>query len=185
MQISANGPALAICAICLIAACSKSASGPAQSAASNSARATSTAATPPGSACDRKMLGPGDVAGILDEPITGTKPLKGDPQTCYFITATNDQGGPEVMVSLRPGLGAATLATFTSEHMNDYAKWKPLAGVGDEAVWLPELHEIDARKNDLLCVVSAHGISKTLRDAGTETQQKNLGALCNKIFSVY
>jgi hypothetical protein len=146
--------------------------------------ATVATAAKQGNVCDRKLLTLGDVAGILDQPVTGTKPLQGDPQTCYFISANNDQGGPELRITLRPGHGKAALESFTSGKMNAYATWKPLPGVGDEAVWLPDLHEIDARKGDTLCVVGAPMfMSKALRDAGEAAQQQRLGTLCNKVFS--
>lgn len=142
-----------------------------------------SAASSPGNVCDRKLLTLADVDGILDHPVVGTKPLAGDAQTCYFITATDAQGDGSIQVSLR-GNGAATLATFTSGKMNQYANWKPLAGVGDEAVWLPDLHEVDARKSDVLCVVGVPMfMSKSLHDAGEAVQQQRLGALCNKVFA--
>jgi hypothetical protein len=56
----------------------------------------SAAAAAPGNACGRKLLSVSDVGGILQEPITGTAPLEGDPQTCYFVTATTEsEGGPK------------------------------------------------------------------------------------------
>ncbi len=132
--------------------------------------------------CDNGLLTATDFVGILDEPVTGTKPLKGDTQTCYFITATNDQGGAEVMVSLRGGLGRATIASFTSGHMNEYAQWKPLSGVGEEAIWVPMLHEVQAQQANVLCDVESTQPGKTLRDAGEAAQQQRLGGLCNKVF---
>lgn len=141
------------------------------------------ASTLPGNVCERKLLTLADVDGILDEPVTGTKPLAGDAQTCLFVTAKDDQGAGNISVSLR-GNGVATLATFTSGKMNQYANWKSMSGVGDEGVWLPELHEVDARKGDSLCVVGvAFSMSKALRDAGEAAQQRKLGGLCNKIFA--
>jgi hypothetical protein len=165
--------------VCALAACSHGTGDAQVSTAAKSAAVQ-------GNACDRHLLSVADVNGILDAPVTGSKPLPGDAQSCLFITAMEDQGGSHLSVGLRPGLGIATLATFTSGHMNDYATWKPLAGVGDEAVWLPDLHEIQARKGDLLCGVGVLvGMSKTLHDAGEAAQQKALGALCNKIFAAY
>ena len=171
---------IAACAICALAACSQGA----LTSSSMAPTAKVASAAIQGNVCDRKLLTLGDVAGILDQPVTGTKPLQGDPQTCYFISANNDQGGPELRITLRPGHGRAALESFTSGKMNAYATWKPLAGVGDEAVWLPDLHEIDARKGDTLCVVGAPlSLSKALRDAGEPGQQQRLGALCNKVFA--
>lgn len=172
------------CALCAaLAACSKSApsAGPqAVAGADKTARPAN-----PGNVCDRKLLMPDDVAGILSEPVTGTKPLPGDAQTCYFITASDDRGGPRLKVTLRPGHGVATLATFTSGKMDQYVSSKPLAGVGDGAVWKPDLHEVTAQKNDVLCEVAPGPLSMSaeLTNAGEAAQQQKLGALCNKIFA--
>lgn len=145
-----------------------------------------TSAQVPGNACDRKLLTLTDVDGILDTPVTGTKPLHGDPQTCYFITANDSQGGAELKVTLRPGLGKATLDSFTSGKMNTFATWKPLPGVGEQAIWMPDLHEVQARKGDLLCDIGVPMfMSRALRDAGEAAQQETLGGLCNKLFARY
>jgi hypothetical protein len=171
-------------ALCAISACSKTASNGGATIPRASASATPVKA---GTVCDRKLLTVDDVAGILSKPITGTKPLKGDPQTCYFITADDDRGGPDLMVSLRPGLGVVTLATFTSGKMDAYARSVPLAGVGDGAVWKPDLKEVTAQKNNVLCEVRPGPLSMSveLTRAGEAAQQRTLGALCNKIFAAY
>lgn len=172
---------LAACMVCAAAACSQNTS---TEKSVDVVKATSGIAATQGNVCDRRLLTLADVDGILDQQVTGTKPLQGDPQTCYFISANNDRGGPELRITLRPGHGKATLDSFTSGKMNAYATWKPLAGIGDEAVWLPDLHEIDARKANTLCVVGAPlFLSKALRDAGEVAQQQRLGALCNKVFA--
>ena len=173
---------IAACAICALAACSQKApAGKWVDAAKSTSSATAAAQ---GNVCDRKLLTLADVDGILDQPVTGTKPLQGDPQTCYFISTNSDHGGPELRITLRPGHGKTTLDSFTSGKMNAYAAWKPLSGIGDEAVWLTDLHEIDARKGDTLCVVGAPMfMAKALRDAGEAAQQQRLGTLCNKVFS--
>lgn len=160
----------------LLAACSQ---GP-----SASANASAAALAKVVNACDRKLLTATDMAGILSAPITGTKPLKGDAQTCYFITATTDsQGGPEIMISVRPGLGKATLGTFTSGKMDAYAKSTPMTGVGDSAVWLPGTYEVDAQKNNVLCVASING--SAVIEHKPDDLQKRLGDLCNKVFAGY
>jgi hypothetical protein len=171
---------IAACAICTLAACSQGAT----TSSSVPPAAKTTSAAIQGDVCDRKLLTLADVAGILDAPVTGTKPLHGDPQTCYFVSANSDQGGAELRITLRPGHGKKTLESFTSGMMNAYATWKPLSGVGDEAVWLPDLHEVDARKGDVLCVVGVPMfMGKDLRDAGEAAQKQRLGTLCNKVFS--
>ncbi|MGH8040795.1 MAG: hypothetical protein ACREPN_01990 [Rudaea sp.] len=166
------------CALCAIGACSKSASN---------AAANASAAAKPGNVCDLKLLTPADFTGILNAPVIGTKPLQGDPQTCYFVTSNGDHGSGEMRVTLRPGLGVVTIATFTSGKMDAYANWAPLAGVGDGAVWKPDLHEVSAQKNNVLCEIapSPMSMSDAFAHAGEAAQQKRLGALCNKIFSEY
>ncbi len=164
--------------LCALAACSHGAADAQTSAATKSAAAQ-------GNVCDRKLLTPADIAGILSAPVIGTKPLQGDPQTCYFVTGKNDYGGGKLRVTLRPGLGVVTIATFTSGKMDAYAKWAPLAGVGDGAVWKPDLHEVSAQKNNVLCEVapSPMSMSNAFAHAGEAAQQQRLGALCNKIFA--
>src|SRR5689334_944511 len=82
-----------------LAACSQ---GTPTASSASAAEAPASSAAKTGSACDLKLLGVADVDGILDKPITGTKPLPGDAQTCYFTTG---DGMAEVKVSLRPALG--------------------------------------------------------------------------------
>jgi hypothetical protein len=155
-------------ALLFLAACSKT---------PGSDNAAHPAGEPVGNACDRKLLSVDDVAGIVGPPITGTSPLRGDPQTCYFDTATSEsEGGPRIMVSLRPGLGKVTVDSYKAGKMN--VPVAPLQGVGESAVWVEEAHEVDAQKNDLLCVAEAGGSALAALDL-----QKKLGALCNRIFA--
>ena len=157
-----------VAALCLLVACSKT---PAPGSAN------STSAGPTGNACDRKILTADDVTGIVGPPITGTSPLQGDPQTCYFDTATSEsKGGPRIMISLRPGLGKVSVESWKAGKMNIPAT--VLGGVGDSAVWVEGTHEVDAQKNDLLCVVEAGGSALSAVDL-----QKKLGGLCNTIFA--
>ena len=58
----------------------------------------------------------------------------------------------------------------------------PLAGVGDEAVWVSSLNEVVSEKNDLLCDIMAEGGANDLAGPVAAVQQK-IGALCNKIFA--
>jgi len=172
------GAILAGCLFVAVGSCSKA-------GANTGPGKTGTAATGQ-SACDRKLLTADDVGGILSDPVVGTKDLKGDPQTCYFLTKTSESaGGPELMITLRPGLGRATIETYTSGRMKEYATSTPLPGVGDGAVWLPDLHEVDAQKNDVLCIVQPHGLRKELARGPVEVLQKRLGGLCTTIFQRY
>jgi hypothetical protein len=164
---------------CLFAACSKSASITTAETAVTADPATHAATPAAGNVCDRKLLVAADVAGILVEPITGTKPLDGDPQTCYFITATEAQGGPSIMVTLRPSNGGATIQSWLSGAMGSNAT--PVNGVGDSAVWVSALNELDAAaKNDQLCVISKSGAA-VIQPSGY--LRKKFGDLCNKIFA--
>jgi len=160
--------------VAVIAACSKSSSD------SNNASpgASKPNAPPAGTPCDRKLVSTEDVAGILAEPITGMKPLEGDKQTCYLITADDAHGGPKIRVSVREGLGTQTIAMLKSGKMN--VEGTPLAGVGDEALWVNDLKEINATKNDVLCNVGLAG--SAVIGHYTDLQTK-LGAICNKIFA--
>jgi hypothetical protein len=154
-----------------LAACSKPAAdnGSSPAAPGGASGAVASTSQPAGSACDRKLLTAADLSAVMTGPIT-VGPLPGDPQSCKFESSGETFG---VTVSLRPGQGDLTVRTVLSGGENVAAT--PLAGVGDKAAWTPELHEINATKNNLLCDIQAPG------DSGA-TQQA-LGALCNKIFA--
>ena len=62
------------------------------------------------------------------------------------------------------------------------SKATPLSGVGDSAVWVDDLHEVDAQKNNALCVVTANGAGRDFAIGKSEIQKK-LSGLCNKIFA--
>jgi hypothetical protein len=129
-----------------------------------------------GNACDRKLLTTADVAPLLSKPVTGAEPIPGDLQSCRFKTA----GFPSVTIALRPGLGRATLASWTEGRMPLSAS--PMAGVGDEAVWVNDLTEVVAEKNDLLCDVQVTGLAAVLSDQPPAARQKAIGTLCDRIF---
>ncbi len=132
-----------------------------------------------GNVCDRKLLSVKDLEGILSEPITGTAPLEGDAQTCYFITATTENsGGPEIMISLRPGVGKITIQTWEDGRMDTPAT--RVSGVGDSAVWIAATKELNAEKNNLLCVA---GIGGSGLVGQHDDLQRKLGGLCNTVFS--
>ena len=152
----------------LVAGCSKPAasggSGPAAGAAPG---ATTASAAPAGTACDRKLITPSDLAPLMGAtPTMG--PLPGDPQSCVF-TAGDDR----VTVALRPGLGDVTVKTVLSGGENVSAT--PLSGVGDSAAWTPILKEVNATKNNVLCDISSA--------TGGDATAQQVGALCNKIFA--
>jgi hypothetical protein len=160
----------------VIAACSKSSSD----AGSDKPSAGATKPNAPaGTPCDRKLVTAEDVAGILTEPITGTKPLTGDPNTCYFITATSEsQGGPGIRVTVREGAGKGDLEALKSGKMN--IEGTPLPGVGDEAMWVNLLKEVHATKNNVLCNTALDGSAVIGHYTDVD---KKLGEICNKIFA--
>jgi hypothetical protein len=154
----------------LVAGCSKpSAGGEGSAPAANAAPAAATAsAAPAGTACDRKLITPSDVAPLMGAtPTIG--PLAGDPQSCVFTA-----GDYTLTVALRPGLGDITVKTVLSGGENVSAT--PLPGVGDRAAWTPILKEVNATKNNVLCDISPGG-------GGLNATAQQVGALCNKIFA--
>jgi len=166
--------AAATCVLCTVVACSQPASGTGASAG----KATDQSATvAPGNACERKLISAQDVAGLFDEPITSSKNIPGDPQSCEFSTA----GFSSLTISVRPGQGIAAVDMYTSGKMDDFEKSAPLAGVGDAAVRSMQLNRIVARKGDLLCEVTGPGGARGADDPAVHT----LGMLCKKIFAGY
>ena len=129
-------------------------------------------------ACDPPILKPGDVAGLLSTPITGTRPVPGDAQSCEFTTASF----PAIVVSVRPGLGRATVDAWATGKMP--VESRPLTGVGEAAVWQETLHEVIAQKNDLLCDIQVRGGGSDLA-VDAAVLPKAVGALCTRIFAAY
>jgi hypothetical protein len=158
---------LALLAVLSVAACSKSASNTAVAHTST----TTTVSAPAGTACDRKLITTADVAPLFSEPISGEKTIPGDAQSCEFDTVNFSS----VQIAVRPGVGDQTVAVVKSGKTNQTVT--PLAGVGDTAVWDPELKEVDATKGNLLCVIGVEG------PASKGVTSDKVGALCNKIFA--
>ena len=154
----------------LLAACAASASCSKQPTAN-------VAVAIPASACDALTLKTPDLAPLLTAPITRATSLEGDGQSCAFLTT----GFASITVSVRPGLGRASLDAWSNGKMPLAAR--PLAGVGDAAVWQDTLHEIIAQKNDLLCDIQVRGSGDDIA-VGSPVLPNELGALCNRIFSV-
>ncbi|HUJ62125.1 MAG TPA: hypothetical protein VLX92_26645 [Kofleriaceae bacterium] len=159
-------------ALACLAACGKGDSKPAGGSAAPGKPAS-------GNVCDRKLLTIADVGGILAEPVTATRPLAGDPQTCEFVTASIDKGGPMIRISLRPGLGKQTVQAMLDGKMNVDAK--PVSGLGDSAAWVDMLYELDVEKANTLCMAAIAG------GAVVQTKppdlQARLGALCTKVLA--
>lgn len=133
-------------------------------------------ASAPPSPCETLVLKAADFGGLLQAPITRAAALAGDGQSCAFLTT----GFSAITVSVRPGLGRASLDAWSAGKMS--LAVTPLSDVGDAAVWQDTLHEIIARKNDLLCDIQLRGGSDDIAVA-KDALPRALGALCNRIFA--
>ncbi|HEY2463238.1 MAG TPA: hypothetical protein VGI32_04205 [Steroidobacteraceae bacterium] len=122
------------------------------------------------------MLKAADLGGLLHAPITHATALAGDGQSCAFLTT----GFSAITVSVRPGLGKASLDAWSSGKMP--LPVRPLSGVGDAAVWQESLHEVIAQKSDVLCDIQVRGGDDDIAVAAGTLPEK-LGALCNRIFT--
>jgi hypothetical protein len=131
-----------------------------------------------GSACKRQVLTLEDVAGILRAPITHTRALPGDAESCEFSTG----GFPALVISVRPGVGRTTVDTWKSGKMPLTSS--PVSGIGDAAVWQGTLHELVAQKNELLCEIQVRGAGADLA-IDASALPAAAGALCNKVFAAY
>lgn len=150
--------------LCVLAGCIRS------PAPTGTARGTSS------SVCSRLILKTGDFSGILSAPLTGSQPFPGDAQSCEFITA----GYPEIIVSVRPAVGRTTVDDWATGKMP--LESRPLAGIGDSAVWLENLLELVSQKNAVLCDIQVRGGGSDLA-LQSNALPAVLGALCNKIFA--
>jgi hypothetical protein len=130
----------------------------------------------PISPCETLVLKAVDLGGFLQAPITHVTALAGDGQSCAFLTT----GFSAITVSVRPGLGKASLDAWSSGKMP--LPVRPLNGVGDAAVWQDALHEVIAQKNDVLCDIQVRGGNDDIAVAADALPEK-LGALCNRIFA--
>jgi len=151
--------------LCLMAGCARNL-GPGM---------PSSAAT---TVCSRLILKAGDFNGILSSPITGAQPFPGDAQSCEFVTASF----PEIIVSIRPAVGRTTVDDWATGKMP--LESRPLAGIGDSAVWLENLLEVVAQKNAVLCDIQVRGGGSDLA-MDLKALPGALGTLCNKIFAAY
>jgi len=118
------------------------------------------------------------MGGLLQAPITHVTAVAGDAQSCAFLTT----GFAAITVSVRPGLGRTALDAWIAGKMPLTAR--PLGNVGDAAVWEDTLHEVIARKDNLLCDIQIRGGSDDIA-AVPDSLPKALGALCNQIFAAH
>jgi hypothetical protein len=127
-------------------------------------------------ACDAQYVSSADLSGILVAPITSTKQLSGDAQTCEYSTGSF----PAIIISVQPGLGKRVVDSWLAGRMP--LKATPLTGVGDAAAWQDSLLEVISQKHDLLCDVQVRGGSTDIAVPATALPAA-LGALCNRIFA--
>lgn len=125
--------------------------------------------------CERRILTPTDVSGILRGPVTGSSVPSNDSQTCAFTTG----GRSRFEVSVRPGRGRAIVDSWIGGKMALEAV--PLRGVGDHAAWQHDLHEVIAEKNDVLCDISVIGTEGDFVDTSEFVLEDRIGNLCNKV----
>jgi hypothetical protein len=103
----------------------------------------------------------------------------GDPASCEFVTA----GSANISVSVRTGLGRVTVKRWMDGRMPLEAT--PIDGVGDGAVWVPQLNEVIAESNDELCDIAVIGPAPGVGDGMLgDSLRKRIGALCNKVFAM-
>ena len=132
-------------------------------------------ALPRGSICERGILTQRDLAGILRGPITGTRRIPGDRESCSFTT----EGHSRFEVSVRPRHGRATVQRWIEGTMA--LQGVPLEGVGDRAAWQRDLHEVIAERGDILCDIAVMGTEGDFVDRSEYVLEDRIGNLCNKI----
>ena len=135
----------------------------------------SSVALPRGSVCERGILTARDLADILRGPITGSRRISGDRESCAFTTG----GHSRFEVTLRPRHGRETVTRWISGAMALDAV--PLRGVGDSAAWQPDLHEVIAERDDVLCDIAVMGTEGDFVDSSEYVLEDRIGNLCNKI----
>ena len=132
-------------------------------------------ALPRGSICDRGILTQRDLAGILRGPITGTRRIPGDRESCAFTTT----GHSRFEISVRPRRGRVTVERWIEGTMA--LEGVPLEGVGDRAAWQRDLHEVIAERGDILCDIAVMGTEGDFVDTSEYVLEDRIGNLCNKI----
>jgi hypothetical protein len=172
MRTAGSGVAVLVI---LAVACSRGHSPTRNAATQSQPRAAPASA---GNACDRKLLTAADVAPSLGGAVVKTDAIPGAPEACEFVTG----GFAAMTVTLRPGAGRTTVNIWKSGRMPTAAS--PLAGVGDDAVWVAELHEVIAQQQNLLCDIQVAGVPRSASGSPAEEAQR-IGALCTRIFAAY
>lgn len=163
--------ALAVCVITVLVGCSN-APGPAAGDSTHTAVGANNGAAQ----CGTQPVTVKDMTGILIEPITGTKHVSGDSQSCEYSTGSF----PAITISVRPGLGQSTVDAWIAGRMP--LKARPISGVGDAAVWQASLHEVIAQQRNVLCDIQVRGGAGDIA-IPMAALPAALGALCNRIFA--
>lgn len=127
--------------------------------------------------CAALVVRPDDVASAMGWAVTASRPVPGDSQSCEF-----GNGARHVQVSVRPTLGRVTVESWIAGRMPLRASAFP--GAGDAAVWQPDLHELIAEQNDVLCDVSVSGGAIDTTHAASIDLARRLANLCNKVFAL-
>ena len=125
--------------------------------------------------CERRILTPTDVTGILRGPVTGSSVPPNDPQSCAFTTS----GRSRFEITVRPKRGKAIVDSWIAGKMALEAV--PLRGVGEHAAWQHDLHEVIAEKGDVLCDISVMGTEGDFVDTSEFVLEDRIGNLCNKV----
>lgn len=137
--------------------------------------ASCDAPRPVATVCRHRIgIGADDVSAALRIGSSVERPVPGDAQTCQFVTP----GPATVDVSVRPGMGRVTVASWTTGRMPLAAV--AVAGVGDHAVWQAQLRELIAEENDLLCDVT---VDTSEGKGSTDSIRDRAGALCTMVFA--
>lgn len=144
-------------------------------AALASCSAGSSGAGPGGCAAIR--VSAADVAASMGWAVAASHAVPGDLQSCEF-----DGGGRHVQVSVRPTLGRVTVESWLAGRMPLHAS--AIAGAGEAAVWQPDLRELIAEQQDVLCDVSMSGGAIDTTHAASIDLAQRLATLCNRVFAL-
>jgi hypothetical protein len=123
------------------------------------------------------MPASGEVSRILGARVMSVRVVPGDSETCELRSGSSVR----IYMSLRPGLGRLTLQSSIDGRM-PLAAWS-FAGVGDRAIWQPELNEVIAEQGDLLCDVAVARPAGRVAEPTRPSLPIRLGTLCNKVFA--
>lgn len=168
-------------ALCATSACSNSRANAAPAAGGDPADASATVGADTGAValdCGR-VFSPGDVAGLLNAPVTVVQ-TPGSTSWCSF-------GNPDLGdITVRTGIGTDDEVMWDDATVSsNRVKFVALSGVGDQAVRkAKDGAQVSGRKGKVYCTVTAlGGTGDGFRRLGADELAKRLGALCNKAFA--